>query len=163
MNCFYRYVSAKPSFPTLSSDVEDSIARSVRLDEEREILSRLSEKNTNSDEGEKQITGLEKEALLEKQNQGEEWKDGDDQNNLRLHSTNPERTNTEILIPGTTIQESVLIPGSTHPEIVILRTTNPESVTPESVIPGPLNLGSTNLETVIQHGQWVSSSAGIAL
>ena len=31
VNYFYRYVSEKPSFPTLPSDVEDIIARSVRL------------------------------------------------------------------------------------------------------------------------------------
>ena len=90
---FYRHVSTKPSFPRVPSDVEDIIARSVRLVEEREILSRLLDKNTNNDEGEKQM------------------------------STNPERINTESLIPGTTIQESVL------PE-----TTNP-SVSPETVIP----------------------------
>ena len=55
-------------------------------------------------------------------------------------STNPERINTESLIPGTTIQESVLpettnpsvspetvIPAPTHPEAVIPGTTNPES------------------------------------
>ena len=78
MHYFYRHVSTKPSFPRVPSDVEDIIARSVRLVEEREILSRLSDKNTNNDEGEKQITGKEKEAQLEKQNQEEEGKDGDD-------------------------------------------------------------------------------------
>ena len=60
----------------------------------------ISDKNTNNDEGEKQIL------------------------------TNPERTNTESLTPGTTIQESVL-PGTTNPtvspETVIPVTTSPET------------------------------------
>ena len=64
--------------------------QSVLLKREREILSRLLDKNTNNDEGEKRITGKDKEEQLEKQNQEDEGED------------------------GTTIQESVL-PRTTNP------------------------------------------------
>ena len=55
VNYLYRYVSAKPSFPTLSSDVEDIIARPVGLVEERNIFSRLSKKITTTMKGENKL------------------------------------------------------------------------------------------------------------
>ena len=53
---FYRHVCTKPSQPTDQSDVEDIIARAVRLVKERVISSGDSETNTYNDDGENQIT-----------------------------------------------------------------------------------------------------------
>ena len=75
MHYFYRYVCKKPSPPTASSDVEDIIARAVRLVEQRRISSGDSETNTNNDEsetstnydeGERKINEKQKEAQLAK-------------------------------------------------------------------------------------------------
>ena len=38
VHCFYRHVVTKPSFPQITSDIEDIIAEAVRLIEERHIV-----------------------------------------------------------------------------------------------------------------------------
>ena len=76
----------------LPSDVEDIIARVVRLVKERVISSGDSETNTNNDEGEKQITEKEKEAQLAKQKQEEEGKAGGAGKILPLNSNNAQTT-----------------------------------------------------------------------
>ena len=80
MNYFYRCVKVEPSFPRHHSDVEDIIAKSFRLVQEREISFVDSEKNT-------------KNAANENENK---------QNTEKAESMNPESA-----IPGTPDLETV--------------------------------------------------------
>ena len=100
VNYYYRYVKVEPSFPRIHSDVEDIIAKSFRLVQEREISFVDAEKN----------------AKIANENQNK-------QNTEILESMNPESA-----IPGNPnpVTVSTAYPESTFPATVVLETLDAE-------------------------------------
>ena len=125
VNYYSRYIKVKPSFPRIHSDVEDIIAKSFRLVEEREISLADSEKNSKNDANDNEN----KEVTENETNPG---------------TTKSETTDTESAIPGTTDPETVL------PEFVTTGESNPQIAISASVIPGNVITGITNTEITNQ-------------